>query len=87
MNPIADFSRLHRIRRSPRRLDDNPEAASALLSNMTSYYRSEFYKFLDAACFKFSTLDERSQSLKDRSWLKGMDERWVFKMAAVFQDS
>ena len=60
--PIADFARLHRIRRPPRRLDDNPETASALLNNMTSYYRCEFYKFLDAV---ISKLDEKSQSLKD----------------------
>ena len=34
--PIADFARLHRIRRPPRRLDDNPETASALLNNIVA---------------------------------------------------
>ena len=60
--PIVDFARLHRIRRPPRRLDDNPETASALLNNITSYNRSEFYKFLDAV---ISALNGKFQSLKD----------------------
>ena len=60
--PLADFARLHRMRRPPRRFDDHPETASPLLNSITSYYRSEFYKFMDAV---ISTLDEKFQSLKD----------------------
>ena len=60
--PLADFARLHRFRRPSRHLDDNPDTASPLLSNITSCYRSEYYKFLDTV---IATLGEKSQTLKD----------------------
>lgn len=59
---LADFARLHRFRRPSRRLDDNPDTASPVLSNISSYYRCEFFKFLDSV---IGILGEKSQSLKD----------------------
>jgi hypothetical protein len=41
-DPIADFSRLHRIRRPSRRLDDQPETTAVELTNVSSFYRAEF---------------------------------------------
>ena len=61
-DPLADFARLHRFRRPSRRLDDNPDTASPVLSNISSYYRCEFFKFLDSV---ITILREKSQSLKD----------------------
>ena len=58
--PLADFSRLHRVRRPSRRLDNNPLTASLLLNDITTFYRCEFFKFLDSL---ISTLEEKSQSL------------------------
>ncbi len=49
-DPIADFSRLHRIRRPSRRLDDQPETTAVELTNVAAFYRAEFFKFMDQMC-------------------------------------
>ena len=52
----TEFSRLHRLRRPSRRLDDNPLTATPALNDITTYYR-----FIDSL---ISMLEEKSQSLK-----------------------
>ena len=45
-DPIADFSRPHRIRRPSRRLDDQPETTAVELTNVSAFYRAGFFKFM-----------------------------------------
>ena len=61
-DPIADFSRLHRIRRPSRRLDDQPETTAVELTNVSAFYRAEFFKFMVQMC---TTLMEKQIGLKD----------------------
>ena len=61
VDPISDFSRLHRIRRPSRRLDDRPETASVEMISVSTFYRAEFFKFMDQMC---TTLMEKQNSLK-----------------------
>ena len=70
--PLADFSRLHRLRRPSRRLDDNPLTATPVLNDIMTYYKCEFFKFIDSL---ISTLEEKSQSLKNvfQTFLKVID--------------
>jgi hypothetical protein len=70
--PLADFSRLHRLRRPSRRLDDNPSTATPVLNDITAFYRCEFFKFIDSL---ISTLGEKSQSLTNvfQPFLKVID--------------
>ncbi|CAB4029784.1 Hypothetical predicted protein [Paramuricea clavata] len=60
-DPIADFSRLHIIRRPSRRLDDQPETTAVELTNVSTFYRAEFFKFMDQMC---TTLMEKQICLK-----------------------
>lgn len=71
-DPLADFARLHRVRRPSRRLDDNPGTATTALNNISSFYRCEFFKFLDSV---IAILGEKYQSLNDvfRPFLKVID--------------
>ena len=46
-DPVADFSRLPRIRRPSRRQDDQPESSAVELTNISTFYRAEFFKFID----------------------------------------
>ncbi|CAB4036231.1 zinc finger MYM-type 1-like [Paramuricea clavata] len=62
VDPIADFSRLHRVRRPSRRLDDQPETTAVELTNVSTFYRAEFFKFMDQMC---TTLMEKQIGLKD----------------------
>ena len=61
VDPISDFSRLHRIRRPSRRLDDRPETASVEMISVSTFYRAEFFKFMDQMS---TTLMEKQNSLK-----------------------
>jgi hypothetical protein len=61
-DPIADFSRPHRIRRPSRRLDDQPETTAVELTNVSAFYRAEFFKFMVQMC---TTLMEKQIGLKD----------------------
>ncbi|CAB4013726.1 acyl- synthetase short-chain family member 3, mitochondrial, partial, partial [Paramuricea clavata] len=72
IEPMADFSRLHRLRRRSRRLNDNPSTATPLLNDITAFYRCEFFKFIDSL---ISTLGEKSQSLTNvfQPFLKVID--------------
>ena len=70
--PLTDFSRLHRLRRPSRCLDDNPSTATPVLNDITLFYRCEFLKFIDSL---ISTLKEKSQSLTNvfQAFLKVID--------------
>jgi hypothetical protein len=70
--PLADFSRLHRLRRLSHRLDDNPSTATPVLNDITAFYKCEFFKFIDSL---ISTLGEKSQSLMNvfQPFLKVID--------------
>jgi hypothetical protein len=70
--PLANFSRLHRLRRPSRRLDDNPSTATPVLNDITAFYTCEFFKFIDSL---ISTLGEKSQSLTNvfQQFLKVID--------------
>ena len=61
-DPVADFARLHRVRRPSKRLDDQPESTAVELANIPTFYRAEFFKFIDQLC---NTLMEKRNSLKD----------------------
>ena len=61
-DPVADFSRLHRVRRPSVRLDSQPQSAATELGNIATFYRTEFFKFIDQLCV---TLMEKGDSLKD----------------------
>ena len=43
-DPVADFSRLHRIRRPSTRLDNQPESTAMELASIPTFYRTEFFK-------------------------------------------
>jgi hypothetical protein len=70
--PLANFSRLHRLRRPSRRLDDNPSTATTVLNDITAFYRCEFFKLIDPL---ISTLGEKFQSLTNvfQTFLKVID--------------
>ena len=61
-DPVADFSRLHRIRRPSTRLDNQPESTAMELASIPTFYRTEFFKLIDQLC---TTLMEKGNSLKD----------------------
>ena len=73
-DPEADFQRLHRVRRPSRHLDDNPTTATPVLGNLKSFYRCEFFKFIDSL---ISTLGEKYQSLASvfQPFLKVIDPK------------
>ena len=50
-NPGADFSRKHRVRRPPRRIDDNPNTQAELPT--FQFYWREFKKVLDTQVVQF----------------------------------
>ena len=70
-DPEADFQRLNRVKRPSRRLDDN---ATPVLGNLKSFYRCEFFKFIDSL---ISTLREKYQSLASvlQPFLKVIDSK------------
>ena len=49
-DPVIDFSRLNRIKRPSRRLDDQPESTAVELGNISTFYRAELFKFIDQLC-------------------------------------
>lgn len=53
--------KLHRIKRPSRRLDDQPESSAVELANISTFYRAEFFKFIDQLC---TTLMEKRNCLK-----------------------
>ena len=59
-NPEAEFSRKHRVRRPPRRIDDNPNTQAEL--SIFQFYRREFKKVLDTQVVQFG--DNLTQCLQ-----------------------
>jgi D-ribose pyranose/furanose isomerase RbsD len=59
-NPEAEFSRKHRVRRPPRRIDDNPNTQTEL--SICQYYLREFKKVLDVQIVQFG--DNLAQCLQ-----------------------
>ena len=59
-NPKAEFRRKHRMRRRPRRFDDNPDTQAEL--TMLPFYRKEFKMVLDTQISQFG--DNLSQCLE-----------------------
>lgn len=55
IDPEADFSRIHRMRRPSARLDDRPNTTAIELRNIQCFYRSQFYMFLDTLITSLET--------------------------------
>ena len=53
-NPVAEFSRKHRVRRPPRRTDDNPNTQEEL--SIFQCYRSEFMNVLNTQVVQFGDI-------------------------------
>ena len=59
-NPEAEFNRKHRVRRPPRRINDNPSTQTEL--SIFQFYRREFKKVLDTQIVQFG--DNLTQCLQ-----------------------
>ena len=74
-NPEAEFSRKHRVRRPPRKIDDNPNTQAEL--SIFQFYRKEFKKVLD------TQVDEFGDNLTHKNVFENDHDRCTFRIADV----